>query len=204
MNASTLFRFTAAALALVLMPSTHAVIIGGPDIIAAPASVVDDAPGAENTHQQGFNERQGVLLGAPLAVNGGNIAAGTLVNSHMIFLNTPGNLAVTETATWTFDSLILGVMSNGNGSLEMNSTPLLGSLGTLYPVAPFSNRGLEGGDSYAVVANQLTLTMSVTEPGDWIRVVTQARGVPDYASPLLLFALGVAALGAFRRFLCRS
>lgn len=200
MKPNSLFKFAAIATAFALTTHAYAVIIAGLDIIAPPPSVIDDAPGAENTHQQGFNERQGVLLVAPLAVNGGNVPAGTLVNSHMIFLNTPGMLAVTSTATWTFDNVILGVMSDGNGNLEFNSTPLLGAVGTVYP-APFANRGLEGGDSLLIAGNQLTVTMSVTEPGDWIRVVTRATTVPDAGSTLVLLALGACFLGACRRWL---
>ena len=81
-------------------------------IIAPPADVTDDPPGATNTMQQGFDEMQNVLLGADLTVDGGVIAAGTRVNSHMIFLNTEGFAAVRETVRWTFDGTILGVMSD--------------------------------------------------------------------------------------------
>ena len=41
-------------------------LISGPDIISAPASVIDDAPGAENSNQQAFDEKQDVLLAVPL------------------------------------------------------------------------------------------------------------------------------------------
>ncbi|MBK7929710.1 MAG: hypothetical protein IPJ98_20185 [Bryobacterales bacterium] len=59
-------------------------------IIAAPASVVDDAPGATNCAQQGFDEQQGLLLAANLDTDAWHKQhlAGTVVNSHMIFLNT--------------------------------------------------------------------------------------------------------------------
>ena len=65
--------------------SAHALLLTGQDIIAAPASTADDSPGAENTHQQGFNEMQNVYLTGDLAVDGGNILADTWVSSHMIF-----------------------------------------------------------------------------------------------------------------------
>jgi hypothetical protein len=158
-------------------------VIAGPDIIAAPASVIDDPPGATNDHQQAFDEAQGVLLPADLAVDGGIIPAGILVDSHMIFLNTEGGTFATDTQTWTFDGPILGVMSNSNGSLEVASTPILGAAGTVYPAAPFAARGMEGGDSYAVAGNQITVHMSVTEPGDWIRVVTVATTIGEIKEP---------------------
>ena len=175
-----------------------ALVIGGPDIIAAPPSVIDDPPGAVNTHQQAFNERQNVLLPANLAVDGGVIAAGTVVSSHMIFLNTLGTVAANDVQTWTFSGLILGVMSDGPGALEAASTPLLGALGTVYP-APFANRGLESNDAYIVAGNQLTLRDSVTEPGDWIRVVTAGSAVPDSSPGLWGFAAAAAMLAWFHR-----
>jgi hypothetical protein len=33
---------------------------------------------------------------------------------------------------------------------------------------------MEGGDNYVVAGNQIEVHMSVTEPGDWIRVITAA------------------------------
>jgi hypothetical protein len=149
-------------------------VVGGPDIIAAPASIIDDPPGATNDHQQAFDEAQGVLLAANLTVDGGIIPAGTVVDSHMIFLNTDGNTFATDNQTWTFDGFILGVMSDQSGTLEVASSALLGAPGTVYPAAPFNARGMESNDSYLVAGNQITVVMSVTEPGDWIRVVTAA------------------------------
>jgi hypothetical protein len=173
----------ALALGMSLAPAStaHALLTGGPDIISPPASVVDSstAGGASNHHQQGFNERQGVRLTAPLATDGGSIPAGTVVNSHMIFLNVPdGAAGATDTGrVWTFDTKILGVISDQNG-VKLDASDFLGAPPTAYPAA-FPNRGLESTtDSYSVSGTSITVNMTVSQPGDWIRVITQG---PSYA-----------------------
>lgn len=178
-------------------------------IIAAPTDILDDL--VTNTGMQGFDERQNVLLTAPLSVDGGTIAAGTRVDSHMIFLNSDGNGRLEHFGvTWTFARNILGVMSDSGGTLEAASTAFLGAPGTNYtvtgpatgPAAPFGARGLEGNngtglgsDGYFFSGNVLTIGMEVTEPGDWVRVVTAPIPVPA-ALPLLVGALG--GLGLLR------
>jgi hypothetical protein len=180
---------------------SKAILVGGQDMIAAPPSIVDDPPGAVNEHQQAFNERQNVPLAAPLAVDGGFIAAGTVVNSHMIFLNTEGDVgAVDDGVEWTFNGPILGVMSDQGGTLEAASSPILGAPGTTYPGA-FPYRGMEPRDSYTVAGNKITVNMGVSEPGDWIRVVTAATEIdikpgsdPNSINPMSKGVIPVAIL----------
>jgi hypothetical protein len=162
---------------------SRAALIAGQDIIPAPPSVIEDHPGAVNTHQQAFNERLGVRLLEPLAVDGGIIPAGTVVDSHMIFLNTEGPTEVIDWGVvWTFDGPVIGVMSDAEGTLEAASSAILGAPGTTYPEA-FHHRGLEPGDSYTVIGTEITVNMRVTEPGDWIRVVTLSPLVGGIAEP---------------------
>ncbi|MDP1834533.1 MAG: hypothetical protein Q8K75_01260 [Chlamydiales bacterium] len=180
-----------AFLSMIITGSANAAITAvnnGGEIIAPPAIVIDTL--VTNDHQQGFNEQQGVLLLAPLAVDAGFIAPGTIVNSHMIFLNQAGGGPILSHlgVDWTFDSLILGVMSDEDGLLEGASTLLLGNPGTTYP-APFPLRGMEGGtaDGYLIAGSVLTVDMNVAQPGDWIRVITAASlSVPEPSTYLVL------------------
>lgn len=175
-----------------------------PAIIAAPLHALDDI--TTNTGMQGFNEAKGVLTTVAHAVDGGSIAAGTLVDSHMIFLNSAGGTRLSHyDVVWTFSRPIVGVMSNNSGSLEANSTFELGNPGTNYtvtflgsgPAAPFTNRGFEGPsqDWYTLLSpNTLEVNMLVTEPGDWIRVVTSGPVVP-VPGAVLLGIIGLSVAG---------
>lgn len=164
------------AIVLTLSLSLHtaqAALTGGQDIISAPASIDDDAPAAENTAQQAFDEAQDVTLSAPLRCDDGVvIPAGTRVNSHMIFLNTPDSGTTYDNGvTWEFDGDVICVMSDADGNLEAASNAELGAPGTTYPGA-FAARGMENADTYQINGNEITVDMGVSEPGDWIRVVT--------------------------------
>jgi len=189
--------------------AAHGGIIGVNDLTGSTAGVYASIIGAPravtnsnvtNLAQQGFNEAQNVLLAGAINVDGGTIAAGTLVSSHMIFLNKPNARSgriIHFGVDWLFDGTILGVMSDGRGRREVASTDFLGAPGTIYPVSPFSARGLESNDSYFVSGNMLTVNMRVRQPGDWIRVVTAAN-VPEPGA-LGILLLGLLGLGIQRR-----
>lgn len=155
----------------------HAALVGG---IPPPASVLPS--GATNSAPQGFDEKRGVTLTAPLQVDGGTIPAGTVVDSHMIFLNpSAGNTINYNGASFTFDGDILGVMSDTNGAREVASTALLGAPGTTYPTVGYAGRGLEAGtplfpfgtENYSVSGKTLGLSLTGS---DYLRVIT--RSVP--------------------------
>ena len=199
-----------ALLKTVVGPSSTAGVF--PAIIGAPANILDDI--VTNTAMQGFNEAQGVTTTVAHSIDGGGaIAAGTRVNSHMIFLNSVApELLAHGSVFWFFNTPIIGIMSDSGGTLEAASTFELGNPATNYtatvpgsgPAPPFALRGLEGNngtglngsDGYQIIDPAiLKVSMVVSEPGDWIRVVT---AVPEPAS-LAIFGLGVLALGILMR-----
>jgi hypothetical protein len=186
---------------------------GAAAIIGAPANVLED--GTTNTAQQGFNEQQAITTAIDYTYLDNSLAtvtldAGSTISSHMIFLNTVqnGNAGRADhvDVEWTFSDMIIGVMADRNGTMELISSAELGAAGTTYQGGmSLSARGMEGtngsganDDAFSFSGNVLTLTMRVTEPGDWIRVITGPAPVPVPAAlPLLLGGLG--ALGALRR-----
>jgi len=201
------YLVTSLVVTILTVSSAHSALVsvsGALSNVGAPAAIIS-APAlinnlaVSNLGQQGFDEKQNVLLGANLAVDAGIIAAGMRVDSHMIFFNrVRGSAAVNHFGVnWVFNGNILGVMSDNGGLLEAASNGVLGAAGTLYPGA-FSNRGLESlTDSYTILGNILNVGMHVTSPGDWIRVVTLSSGVSPIPLPaaLPLYGAGLAVLG---------
>ena len=120
-----------------------------------------------------------MVLRKKLLVDGGSVAAGTAVDSHLIFLSPyPDHPTRHVAVTWRFSGAVLGVMSDTHCSLQMRSDTLLGSPGTKYP-GRSAFRGMERrlGDHYEINGDTLVVTMTVPQLGDWIRVIT-AAGFP--------------------------
>lgn len=163
-------------------------------IISAPALVTNAA--VTNSAQQGFNEVQDYITQNPINMDDGVLAAGSFVDSHMIFLNVSSGIEQHYDVVWTFSGTILGVMSDQMGNLEANSTSELGAPGTTYE-APWNARGMEAADTYIYTpgSNVLTVNMRVdADAGDWIRVVTTGTVVP-VPGAVLLGLLGLGAVG---------
>ena len=167
--------------------------------------ITNNAPGS-NTEYLYINEAQGVTLGSALTTDQGAIAAGSIVDSHMIFLNrgdTNGGSAnlLDLDAVFEFSGRILGTMSDIHGGARMVPSDFLGGI---YTYANFNNRGLERSgqhkDEFQITgANDtfLNAQFNVTQPGDWMRVVTVAP-VPVPAG-LVLLVSGLAGFGALKR-----
>lgn len=176
----------------------------GEVLATAPTSVTNAAP-VNSPLIQGFNEQTGVSLLNNLTMENYTAAdtsavLGTVVDSHMFFINQESGKPdplVTTTAEFSFSETILGVITSLTG-LD-NTDSIFGASGTTYE-AGFTARGLEGNDAVSFSGNTLTLTFAITQPGDWVRVIT-ASSVPAVplpaGAPLLLAGLG--AFGWMRR-----
>jgi hypothetical protein len=171
-------------------------------VIASPTDVDEDNP--TNTSIEAFNEGVDVLLLANLGVDAAtDILAGTRVDSHMIFLNTSGGLFRQDTATFSFSEKILGIMSSQAGGNLFTSDTIVNGPVTYGPGGNYgNNRGLENGDQrdFVTMVDMFTVNvgMAVTEPGDWVRVITETSAVPVPAGMILL-PTGLLAFGALRR-----
>jgi hypothetical protein len=172
----------------------------------------------------GWNERQGVVLSQNLFVdivspgfydqigdlgtfNQFSIAAGTRVNSHLLYYDPRNNFTVSG-VTFTFTGQILGIIvesdrfwNNAHGFTDyFVNSDFLGHPNTGYPAGHFVNRGLEFNTddlTFLVSGNQLTLNYTAGNPGDQIRVITAVVPAPMGA---LLVASAVPVLFMRRLF----
>lgn len=163
----------------------------------APAVVSNGSPAASD-NIKAFDEVQDLVLMSDLETDDGTVGAGRVISSHMLFLNreADGPTRVGPyNATFTFSGNVLGVFADRAGQ---NATDALLGNGIDYSgLTGQSARGLEGSDRYSISGDTITVRFTVTEPGDWLRVVTVAP-VPIPAGAVLL-PMGLAALGAMRR-----
>ncbi len=193
--------------AVCLSVQVQAAVISGGNILPDGTILLED--GLNNAAQEAFNEAQGVVLAVDLAVNGGVIASGTRVDSHVVFYNTPGISGSSVSHTWTFSGQILGLMIDVDGG-QMAASDGLFANGTYFTDVSnnptdsgsgFAYQGLEFNsihpDSFTFSGNVLNLTTYVSEPGDWIRVIT-ASPVPVPAA-IWLFGFALFGLMGIRR-----
>jgi hypothetical protein len=193
-----MLRTLAAALAFSLVSSVASATVvgltGNVAEIPAPSSVTNAVPNSDATAY--VFEESTLWLTSDLVTSTGIIAAGQWVTSYMLFLNqapgAPNN--VSAAGTVTFSDAILGLMTST--ALVNGSHGLLGAPGTTYNL-PNSNTGLESGDSLTFSLDTATFRFTVTQPGDWTRVITVAT-IPLPAGGLLLLG-GLAGLAALRR-----
>jgi hypothetical protein len=196
---------------LLLSVQAQAALMSG-GVILADTTILQEDGLNEANFQQAFNEKQSVYLTSDLTITNHygstTILAGTTVDSHIIFLNTASGSA-SKTNTWTFDGEILAVLEDDHG-LEMAATDTLFANGTYFTGGTgitsgsgFQYQGLEIGlfgayDNFSILSmTDLEVKMSVSEPGDWIRVITTSA-VPVPAA-LFLFAPALLGLLGLRR-----
>jgi hypothetical protein len=124
------------------------------------------------------------------------LAAGTLVSSHYIHFDSPSSTNASASGSVRFNQDIIGVIvRNDVGFRRLDLSDFLG-LGTLF-TANVNARGLElnaNGDGFGISlsARRIEFTLRITNPGDFIRVLT----VP---APGAAAMLGLAGLTALRR-----
>jgi hypothetical protein len=160
----------------------------------------------------GWNERQNYTLTNALRVDANTvgtwslsndaeltIAAGTAIDSHAFYFDPLNPQTVGDTPTkqvkFTFDQKIIGVIytSISSTNSKLYQSDYLRSNGAA--PAFFGSRGLETGESLTVVDNySVTFNIAASNPGDQVRIVTEA--VPEPAS---MVALALGGLGVLRR-----
>lgn len=163
---------------------------------------------------RGWNEVQNVALSRsilvdidsmgtyqnPFASANATIAQGTMISSHTLYFDPAQSRS--GVATFTFDAAIIGIITSEGSNLAtdkfMQSDFLIpaGVPAANISTTHFNARGLEFGPEVVTwtAPNILTVDLAASNPGDQIRVITQA--VPE---PGTLAAVGLGALVFIRR-----
>jgi hypothetical protein len=132
------------------------------------------------------------------AGGGPTIPGGTPVDVYFAYFEPLGDSA---NGSVTFDSPILGIVTY---SSRLQFSDSLRVSGAPYPANPaFAARGMDGTDSGQISADRRTFTLSLTasNPGDQIRIFTDAASattpIPEPAAEILccggLLALQIVA-----------
>ena len=146
------------------------------------------------------------------------LPSGVTVDSHMIFLNQPReeNGPLRFEMAFTFDGAVLGIMNHAKNLAWSDETfGLLDDI--LYPGQPgspykanYAKRGhgsADGDGDYVYYdpadPNTVIVSTKVTQPGDWIRIITLSPEEPPVVTPepstFALMLLGGAGLLAIRK-----
>jgi hypothetical protein len=163
-------------------------------LIGPPAAVGNDEFNVADT-LFAFDELQDVVLSAPLTVNEGSatfgteIPAGTVIDSHYVFIDPPSTQRIQGTVD--FDGEVIGVIKSKS---LLEDSDYLGAPATSY--SSVGLRGLERRDSVSISATQqVAVDVSAGSPGDFVRVITL---VPEPATAGMLAAGALFVLGRRR------
>ncbi|WP_448581413.1 PEPxxWA-CTERM sorting domain-containing protein [Thermaurantiacus sp.] len=194
--ASTLGLASAATAAVTGGAITGGSAHPGSFILLTPPFAVGNNNQSNNHALFAFNEKQNVLLAAPLVTDlGGTIAAGTRVASHGVVFDPKGSRTLVGSVS--FDRPILGLIWQTRGLVATDG--LLGLPTITYNSPPA--RGLERRDipGTSFVGNTLFINdWAASSPGDNIRVITSA--IPEAATWAMLIAgFGLIGVAARRR-----
>jgi hypothetical protein len=141
-----------------------------------------------------FDEQQNVTLAAPLVTDTGTIPAGTVVDSQYVAFN---NLTVlNQTTTVTLDGMVLGLayVDVGAGVPSLGASDFLGLPSLTYnDNCDECGYELDQGDTASFSGNQVFLSSSFSEPGDFARIISAVPAAPAVPEPTSL-ALVASAL----------
>ena len=192
---------------IVVLAAMSGAAMGG--IVSIDGGLVKDAPGVndpiqgfgEANYVQGFAERTSITLTEDVNIqlgdgSAGTLAAGTVVNSYMVYFDPEGDdLLTVSNIDIIFDNQILGLVVSDQAMVDTHA--LLGLGGLNYYGGIDMNYGPNGAPDIELFEGS-TLNVSLrASQGDYFRVLTVSNTVP---TPGSLALLGVAGLiGTSRR-----